>query len=54
MSRTAVLILINKWKTRCSARHTESVGWTDGREARAAGGKDSRKMVEGRRGGHEE
>ena len=52
-------ILINTWVTQCSARHTESAGWTDGREARAAGGEDSRgrqgkQMVEDRRGEREE
>ena len=52
-------ILINTWATRCSARHTESAGWTDGREAEASGGEDSRSrqgkgMVEDRRSGREE
>ena len=50
-------ILINRWATRCSARHT--AGWTDGREARAAGGEYSRGlqgrgMIEDRRWGREE
>ena len=52
-------ILTNTWATRCSARHTGSAGWTDGREARAAGGEDlmsrqEKEMVEDRRGGREE
>ena len=52
-------ILINTWATRCSATQTESAGWTDGREAQAAGREDSRsrqgKMrVKDRCGGCEE
>ena len=50
-SKTAVHILINTWATPCSARHTESAGWTDGREAQARQGKE---MVEDRRGGRVE
>ena len=58
-SSTEVPILINTWATRCSARHTESAGWTDGREAQAAGGEDSRsrqgkEIVEDRRRGRVE
>ena len=52
-------ILINTWVTQCSARHTESAGWTDRRAARAEGGGDSRgaqgrEMVEDMHGGPEE
>ena len=52
-------IFINTWATRCNARHRERAGWTDRREARAAGREDSRspqgkEMVEDRLGGREE
>ena len=58
-TRTAVLILVNMWAARCSARHTEGTGRTDGRGLQDAGGEDSRgrqgkEMVEdGRRGSME-
>ena len=47
-------IPINTLAARCSAKKTEDSGWTDGREAQAAAGEDSRsqqgkEMVEDRR-----
>ena len=54
-----MLILVITWATRCGAKHTESIGWTDGRELQAAGGEDSRsrqgkEKVEDRRRGRME